>query len=226
MTLIALLGDKNLEYITHRELDAALELIPDNVTAQWIATDDPDAKKRVAQSDAVWVVPVTPYRNDNVVYGAIHHARETDKPFLGTCGGFQYAVVEYARNVTGLKNASHGEESPESEEQVETRLSCSLVGEERKISTIAGTRLKALYGPEPFLGFHYCNFGLSEKYVNQLFDQNLIVGARTIDAGIEGLELSVNAFFVATLFQPQVGSIIGKPLDPLIIEFIRVASSR
>ena len=104
MTMIALLGDKNLEYITHRELDAALDLFPDNVTAQWIATDDPDAKKRVAQSDAVWVVPRTPYRDDNVVYDAIRHARETDRQFLGTRGGFQYAVVEYARNVTGLKS--------------------------------------------------------------------------------------------------------------------------
>lgn len=225
MTMIALLGDKNLEYLTHRELDAALDQFPKDVTAEWVPTDDPDSQKRIAESDALWVVPGTPYRDDKFVYESIRQTRETNKPFLGTCGGFQYAVVEYARNVTGLENASHGEESPDSEEQIVTQLSCSLVGEEREVTTISGTRLRAIYGPEPFMGFHYCNFGLSEKYVNQLSDQSLRVGARAIDAGVEGLELTEHAFYIATLFQPQVGSISGKPLDPLIVEFIRAASN-
>lgn len=225
MTAIALLGDRNPEYLTHRELDAALHLFPEDVTAEWVPTDDPDSRKRVAESDALWVVPGTPYRDDSFVYESIQQAREGQKPFLGTCGGFQYALVEYARNVTGLSNASHGEESPQSEDQVVTRLSCSLVGEEREVSTIDGTRLRTIYGHEPFMGFHYCNFGLAEHYVDQLSDQNLIVSARAIDAGVEGIELSDHPFYIATLFQPQVGSIAGKPLDPLIARFIEAASA-
>lgn len=43
MTMIALLGDKNLEYLTHRELDAALDLFPKDVTAEWVPTNEPDS---------------------------------------------------------------------------------------------------------------------------------------------------------------------------------------
>jgi CTP synthase (UTP-ammonia lyase) len=49
----------------------------------------------------VWALPGTPYVNDAAAYGAITHARTTGQPFLGTCGGFQYAMVEYARTVAG-----------------------------------------------------------------------------------------------------------------------------
>ena len=225
MTTIALLGDRNLEYLTHRELDAALALFPDDVNAEWVPTDDPDAAQRIAGSDGLWVVPGTPYRRDRFVYECIRLTRESNKPFLGTCGGFQYAIVEYARNVLGLDHASHGEESPDSEEQVITRLSCSLVGEEREVTTLPGTKLHAIYGPEPFTGYHYCNFGLAEDYVNQLDGQHSKIAARAPDAGAEGWELPGHDFYIATLFQPQVGSLDGKPLDPLIGEFIKAASN-
>src|SRR5690348_16516600 len=57
---IAVLGDRNPAYLTHRELDAALELFGDGADARWLATDDP-AVARIGEFDAVWVVPGTPY---------------------------------------------------------------------------------------------------------------------------------------------------------------------
>ena len=72
-------------------------------------------------------------------------------PILGTCGGFQYMAVEFARNVAGIAGAGHEEVDPDTEDIVVGRLACSLVGEERVVTALPGTRLAALCGIEPFV---------------------------------------------------------------------------
>src|SRR5262245_52625841 len=114
MKQIVLLGDRNAGFLTHRELDAALTLLPDGVKGRWIGTDSPEVA-RIGEADALWVVPGTPYRNDAAVYAAITAARTSGQPFLGTCGGFQYTVVEFARNVAGIAGADHAETAPNGE---------------------------------------------------------------------------------------------------------------
>ena len=96
--------------------------------ARWVGTDAPQAT-RTAQADAVWVLPGSPYHNDTVVYSAIEAARRSGQPFLGTCGGFQYAVVEFARNVAGIVGADHAETATGADNLVVDRLACSLVCE-------------------------------------------------------------------------------------------------
>ena len=59
--------------------------------------------------DGIWLVPGGPYRDDDAVVAAIREARTSDLPFLGTCSGLQYAVLEYARGVLGQTDASHAE---------------------------------------------------------------------------------------------------------------------
>jgi CTP synthase (UTP-ammonia lyase) len=220
---IALLGDMDLNYVTHREVEAARALFPPAVMTEWIATDEADALERVAGSDAVWLLPGSPYRNDDVATAAITAARTSGQPFLGTCGGFQYAVVEYAANVAGVNGAAHAETDPEANEQVVERLACSLVAEERMVSTVSGTKLAAICGSEPFVGFHYCNFGLADRYVTRLAQHGLVISATAEDAGTEAIELRDHRFFIATLFQPQVGASAGQPLHPLLVSFANAA---
>src|SRR5438067_1475866 len=98
---IVLLGDRNTGFLTHREFDAAITLLPPDVRIRWVATDSPDAK-RTPDADGLWVASGSPYRDDDVVYAAIQAARTSGQPFLGTCSGFQYAVVEFARHVAGI----------------------------------------------------------------------------------------------------------------------------
>ena len=217
MKEIVLLGDRNTEFLTHRELDAAITLLPDGVQAQWIGTDAPEAM-RTADADALWVVPGSPYRNDAVVYSAITSARTSGQPFLGTCGGFQYTVIEFARNVAGVVDAGHAETSPDGGTLVVGRLACSLVGEERRVTTVPGTRMHALCGV-PFAGFHWCNYSLSPRYVDLLTASGLVMSAHADDAGVEAVELPGHSFFLATLFQPQVGALDGRPLHPVIAAF-------
>ncbi len=219
MKQIALLGDRNPGSLTHRELDAALNLFPDGVRGIWIGTDTPEAARTPA-ADGLWVVPGGPYRNDNAVYSAISSARASGQPFLGTCSGLQYAVVEFARNVAGLSDADHAETAPHAKTLVIERLACSLIGQERPVTAVPGTRLHALCGAAPFRGFHWCNFGVAPAYVEQLAAHGLTIGARAADAGVEAIELAAHPFFMATLFQPQIGSAVGRPLHPILASFI------
>jgi CTP synthase (UTP-ammonia lyase) len=219
MKNIILLGDRNAGSLTHRELDAAIKLLPNGVAARWVGTDTPDAM-RTAQADAVWAVSGSPYRNDAAVYSAIESARTSGQPFLGTCGGFQYAVVEFARNVAGIADANHAETTPDGSNLIIGRLACSLIGQERNVTAIPGTRMHALCGSAPFAGFHWCNYGLAPAYADRLVARGLVIAARADDGGVEAVELRNHPFFLATLFQPQIGSIAGQPLHPVIEAFV------
>jgi CTP synthase (UTP-ammonia lyase) len=216
VTSIAVVGDRDTSLPTHRGLDAAIERMPAAVKARWVGSDElsPGLLDGV---DGVWLAPGTPYRDDDAVFALLRFIRETGMPFLGTCGGFQYALVEFARDVAGVDAAAHAETDPLADDPVVGRLSCSLVAQERKVRCVPGTRLAAICGDAPFTGFHWCNYGLSERWVATLEDAGLVVSAHADDAGVEGVELPADdhPFFVATLFQPQMAG----PDHPLIAAF-------
>ena len=217
MSTIAVLGDRNVSYPTHREIDATLPLLAPQIDARWVASDSPEAHA-TDRFDAVWAVPGSPYRDDDAVLAAIGSARRSGQPFLGTCGGFQYTVLEFAREVAGL-DATHAELDADAERPVIEQLACSLVGQERLVTAVPGTRLAEICGEQPFTGFHWCSFGLADAHVEALTAHGLVVSAHADDAGVEGVELPGHPFFLATLFQPQVGSLAGRPLHPLLAAF-------
>ena len=216
---IALVGDRNPEYLTHRELDASIALMPAGVAARWVATDGADAR-HLDGFDALWIVPGTPYRDEEPVFAAIAHARTTGVPILGTCGGFQHMLVEFARNVAGMPEAGHAETDPGAGVHVVSALACSLVGERRTVTTVPGTLVAELCGEAPFTGFHWCNYGLEPAHLERLAGAGLVVSATAADAGVEAVELPGHPFYVATLFQPQVGSSASGMLHPLVAALV------
>lgn len=224
-TTIAALGDRDPAHLTHREIDAAMRLAPAGVEIRWVATDAEEARD-ISAFDGLWVLPGTPYRDDEVVYEAIRFAREHDMPILGTCGGFQYMAVELAGNVAGIAGAAHAEIDPDGAELVAAPLACSLVGEERTVTTIPGTRLAELVGTDPFSGFHWCGYGLAGDYVARLEAAGLVISAYADDAGVEGFELPAHTFYLATLFQPQVGSSERADLHPLLAGLVEATAPR
>lgn len=202
-----------------------MDLAPDGVELRWVATDDQDAR-RIDNFDGLWVLPGTPYRDDDVVYAAIRLAREQAMPVLGTCGGFQYMAVEFARNAAGMAGAAHAESEPDGEAIVVGRLACSLLGEERTVTAVPGTRLAALCGTAPFTGFHWCAYGLTDGVAERLAAAGLVMNASAEDAGVEGFELPGHPFYLATLFQPQVGSSDRGELHPLISALCQHSSAQ
>jgi len=209
--VIAALGDRNPAYLTHREIDATIALAPE---IRWVDTED----ARIDGYDGVWIVPGTPYRDEDAVLDAIRFAREEGMPILGTCGGFQHMAVEYARNVLGIAGAAHAETDPDAESIVVGALACSLVGEVRTVTPVPGTRLAAICGSEPFAGFHYCNYGLAADL------PGVVVSAHADDAGVEAFELPDHPFYLATLFQPQVGTAERGALHPVLSALLAAVS--
>jgi CTP synthase (UTP-ammonia lyase) len=188
-------------------------------------TDSPAARELLGV-DGVWLLPGTPYRNDDAAYAAIRHCLESGTPFLGTCGGFQYACVELARAFADVTAAAHAESDPAGEELVIVPLQCSLYGERRTVRPVAGTRLASTCGSEPFEGFHFCGYGLAEEFEHKLERAGVILSAVADDVGTEAIELREHPFFLATAFQPQVGSAESGRLHPLISAFLEAAAAR
>jgi CTP synthase (UTP-ammonia lyase) len=219
---IAMIGDRNPSHASHRELDAVRGMLGEDVVAEWVPTDG-DRIASLADFDGIWLVPGSPYADDAAAYDAVRWARENDVPFLGTCGGLQYAVVEFFRNVLGVRQASHAESDGESETNVVHALACSLQGEERIVTPVAGTRFADLVGGEPFVGMHYCGYAPGSDDVARLVAAGMVVEACAKDAGAEVIELPDNRFFMLSLFQPHIGAIAGQPPHPLLREFVRCA---
>jgi CTP synthase (UTP-ammonia lyase) len=212
---ILAIGDRDQNYLTHRELDAAFRLMPDGVECSWTGTDSPEARD-LESADAVWLLPGTPYRDDAVAYAAIDYCRRSGLPFLGTCGGFQYACVELARTLAGIAGAAHAETSPDADDLIVVPLQCSLYGETREVQPVPGTRLAAICGDAAFTGFHWCGYGLDPRNEDRLQSAGVVVSAHAADAGAEAIELPDHPFFIATAFQPQIGASQADVLHPLI----------
>jgi CTP synthase (UTP-ammonia lyase) len=219
---IAIVGDENDALPSHCELNAVLPMLGDDVSAEWVPTDGPRISD-LSGFDAVWLVPGSPYADDDAAYRAVTWARERDVPFLGTCGGLQYAVVEYFRNVLEVPAATHAESDGADGNNVIAALACSLMGEERLVRPVPGTRFSKLVGDEPFVGMHYCGYGPAPGVVERLAGGGMVIEATADDADAEVLELPGNRFFMLTLFQPQIGALAGRPVHPLLGEFVRCA---
>jgi CTP synthase (UTP-ammonia lyase) len=222
---IVALGDRDPAHFTHREIDATLTLLGAEVDCGWVATDSAQARA-LGSADAVWLLPGTPYRDDDAARAAIHHCLDTGTPFLGTCGGFQYACVELARCRAGVSGATSAELDPDGDALVVAPLACTLYGERRTVTPVAGTRLAAICGTEPFPAHHQCGYGLADAYESVLADAGVVISAHAPDAGVEGVELSDHPFFLATAFQPQVGSSETGAVHPLISALLDAGGAR
>ena len=109
--LIGLIGDFDPAVPAHQAIPVAIEAAADKLRTplafEWIPTEDITSVSRLAAYAGLWCVPASPYRRMDGALLAIRYARERQVPFLGTCGGFQHAVLEYARNVLGWADAGH-----------------------------------------------------------------------------------------------------------------------
>lgn len=196
------MGDRDERFETHRGIDRVLASLPAGLTGTWHATDE--LSHDVTDAGGVWIAPGTPYRDRDAVLAVIRSARERGQPILGSCGGFQHMVLEFARSVARIPGAEHEEEHGEASELVLARLTCSLVGEVRSVTTVPGTRAAAICGLEPFDCFHYCNFGLNPQFEARLVAAGLAVSGHAPDAGVEIVELPDHSFYFGTMFQPQM----------------------
>ncbi|GAO10473.1 putative CTP synthase family protein [Streptomyces lydicamycinicus] len=205
---IALVGDRSDAIRSHARIPGLLEALRVrdglDLDAYWIPTQD--AGQSMDGFDAVWVLPGSPYRSESGVLAAIRAAREGGIPFLGTCGGFQHALLEFARNVCGVPGAGHAENAPETadEDAVIVPLACSLVGHEGIVKVASGSRAAQLLGADRTPARYHCNYGPNPDYLDVLRAHGLTFTGTDESGDLRIAELPAHPFFLATLFQPEL----------------------
>lgn len=230
---IGLIGDYNAAVLAHqaipRALDRAGEVVGVSVDYEWVPTVEIRNESRVNGYDGLWCVPASPYRSMEGALRGIRFARESvrqaqGRPFLGTCGGFQHAIIEYARNVLGWVDAEHAEAAPNAARPVITPLACALVEKTDTICFHEGSMLAAAYGClETTEGYH-CSYGINPAFLSALFSGPLRVSAEDRAGEVRAVELEGHPFFVATLFQPERAALTGKT-PPIVVAFVRAAAT-
>lgn len=222
---LAIIGEYDPAFEPHVHTDAAIvhaaAALHLDVHSEWIST----ATIRIEQLsdfDALWCAPGSPYLDLSRTLDAIRFAREHDMPTLGTCGGYQHMVIEFARKVVGISDAQHAEYDPYAARVIVSRLPCSLVGRELEILLTPGSRTAAAYGTRAITERYYCNFGVNPDFVDQIANAGFAVVGTDADGECRVMELSHHRFFVGTLFVPQARSWPGCP-HPLITAFLLAA---
>jgi CTP synthase (UTP-ammonia lyase) len=221
--VIGLVGDWDQGVPAHRAIPLALARAADELRLasrfEWVPTPEVTSAERVAGFDGLWCVPASPYRDRKGALLAIRYARDHPVPFLGTCGGFQHAVLEYAQDALGWADAEHAETAPDASRAVVSPLACALVEVLGTVRLIPGTRVAAAYGCTEVREGYLCRYGLNPQYQAALLSGPLRASATDETGAIRAVELEGHPFFVATLFQPERAALKGESA-PLVTAFL------
>lgn len=226
---IGLIGDHDPAVTAHRAIPHALRLAARRhaveISHVWVPTEEVRSTDRLRAFDGIWCTPASPYRSMKGALLAIRHAREAGVPFLGSCGGFQHAIVEYARNVLGWENADHAETAPDAERAVIAPLSCALVEVEADIHLLPGSRIAQAYGSAQAREGYRCRYGLAPAFREALLAGPLRATAFDTENDVRAVELAAHPFFVATLFQPERAALADRT-PPLAAAFVAASVAR
>ncbi len=236
---IGILGDYDPKSPTlpavEKSIQHAAAQLNQAVDAIWIATPDllkPDAEKKLESFDGLWAAPGSPYKSFDGMLKGIEFARRRDWPFLGTCGGFQYALIECARNVLGIKDADSAENNSGSKNIVIYPVACAvpnrapgapkLSGSIPEIRLRPGSYLQSYYSQDMVAEEFFCNFEVNPDYEFAAMEAGFPVVARGPQGEVRAIESPTHRFYIATLFQPQLSSQPGKP-HPLVMAFVQAS---
>jgi len=223
---IGIIGDFNPQNPTHVAtndgIGHAAEVLSIPIEAVWLPTNQ---TANHADYHGLFGSPGSPYRSFDGALSGIRFAREKSIPFLGTCGGLQHLMIEYARNVMGLTDAAHAESDPYASCLFVTPLSCSLAGKTMEVTFKPDSRAALACQSSRSMEAYYCNFGLNPQYRAQMQSAGLSVTGTDENGEVRVVELASHPFFIGTLFVPQARSKPGSP-HPLVLAFCRAAARR
>jgi CTP synthase (UTP-ammonia lyase) len=227
---VALVGDRDPQVTAHHGIQASLQLLSTerdrSIEWNWLSTSQlAGSASEVLRYDAVWCIPASPYKRESGALAAIQAARTNRKPFLGTCGGCQHAILEYARNVLRLANAENAEENPEASLPLISALSCSLVEAQDEIYFTPGSIVGRLYGTDQAHETYHCRYGLNPKLEHLLAGSELEITGRDKNGEARAFEMKSQRFYILTQYQPERSGLVGK-VHPVISAFIEAAEKQ
>ncbi|AIZ65246.1 CTP synthetase [Hymenobacter sp. DG25B] len=182
--------------------------------------------------DGVLVAPGFGERGFEGKVAAIKYVRENGIPFFGICLGMQCAVVEFARNVLGLKDASSTEMDPHTSAPV-----IAMMEEQKSITQKGGTMRLGAYDCELRKGSkaakayarnhiserHRHRYEFNNEYLQQFEQAGMLASGINPDTGlVEVVELANHPWFVGGQFHPELKSTVQNP-HPLFVRFVKAA---
>jgi len=225
---IALVGNRSQSVRAHTRIPAIVEALRRRdgivVDPYWIPSEDAEDPRVLEGFDGIWVVPGSPYTSAEGAIAAARFARERGVPFLGTCGGFQHAILMLARDLSGIAEAAHEEYGPDGE-LVVVELECSLAGHEAGIRYEPGSLIGQIMGAERSVERYNCAYGVDRAYVDRLTAGGVRFSARDDAGDVRVLELRDHPFFLGTLFQPELAG-DGTRAHPVIRAFATACTAR
>ena len=162
----------------------------------------------------------------------VKYARENNIPFLGICLGMQMAVIEFARDVLGLKDADSVEFNPDTKNPV-----IHIMEDQKNITKKGGTmRLGAypcvlaketlankLYGSEEISERHRHRYEFNNEYKKEMEQKGMVFSGTSPDGNlVEIVEIKEHPYFIAAQFHPEFKSRPDRP-QPLFVGLISVA---
>ncbi len=208
------------------------------VELEWIEAEEIEAKGSSATLAAIDGILVPGGFGERGVEGkiqAIRYAREQKLPFFGLCLGLQCAVIEFARNVCGLKGADSSEFNPEApylvidylpdQKHIKNKGGTMRLGA-YPCALKPGTHVYEAYGKANISERHRHRYEVNNDYVKVLTEHGLVVSGTAPDGSlVEIIELQDHPWFVGTQFHPEYTSKPRKP-HPLFAGFIAAAVKR
>jgi CTP synthase len=188
--------------------------------------------EKLAGLDGLLVAPGFGHRGIEGKITAVKYAREKGLPFFGICLGMQMAVIEFARNVLGLKGAHSTEMDPECTDPV-----IDMMEEQKKITMKGGTmRLGSficdikkeslanqIYGNEQVSERHRHRYEFNNKYLDQFEKNGMIASGRNPQTGlVEIMEISSHPFFIGVQYHPELKSTVESP-QLIFVHFVAAA---
>lgn len=188
--------------------------------------------EKLENLDGLLVAPGFGHRGVEGKITAVKYARESGLPFFGICLGMQMAVIEYGRNVLGIKNAQSSEMDVHTEEPV-----IDMMEEQKKITVKGGTmRLgsypceikegslaQKIYGSLSINERHRHRYEFNNKYLDQYETNGMIASGRNPETGlVEIMEIPDHPFFIGCQYHPELKSTVENP-HPLFVYFVGAA---
>lgn len=234
---IGILGDFNPEFRSHHATNDALQhsahKLQIKVESEWLPTPsliETGAAPKLDSFDGLWASAGSPYKSFDGMLAGIEFARVHNRPFLATCGGFQYTVIECARNVIGIADATTAEEDPKAKNIVIYPVACAvpnrdknapkLSGKVNQIRLRPGSYLASYYAKETIEEEFFCNYEMNPEFEWMAMEAGFPIVARGSNEECRAIESPAHHFYIATLFQPQLTSTKNKP-HPLVTAFVQ-----
>ena len=206
------------------------------VNVSWVGTEDvrndKDADRIFGKMDGILLLPGFGKRGSEGKILSCKYARENKIPFLGICLGLQCAVIEFARNVCGLKDANSTEFNKKTNYPVidlmESQRAIKIKGGTMRLGAYdcevdVGTKAYAAYGKKKISERHRHRWEVNNRYKDRLEKNGLRISGINLELNlIEIVELPDHPWYVAGQFHPELKSRVSKA-HPLFREFIKAS---